>query len=379
MPFEDHLNAPGDKGQVVLIDLKTGAEKVVAVTAGWEEQMGANINWGASDEELIFNDVDTATWTPQLVRCNPLTGKIDKTAGGVYHVSPDGRHAASASMATMRRTQIGYGVNLPEDRIRRNVGPSDDDGLFITDLATGRRKLVFTLAQAAGLMEELTPQAAGELEIYGFHSKWSPTGKRVMFSVRRFAAAGPARVDLMNNQTPGQRLEFDVFSMNPDGSDARNAIPARYWKHGGHHTHWLPDGSGFSFNLGGFGQGLRFCRVDQRGGEVTPILRDVLGSGHPTMYPDGRHILTDSYEHEKRIAFGDGTVPLRWVSLAGGGERTLVRIGARTEPQPSRALRIDAHPAWDRDWRLVVFNGVIPGQNTRRVFLADMSAVISGA
>ena len=36
----------------------------MAETCGWEPQMGANINWGATDEQLFFNDVDTETWEP---------------------------------------------------------------------------------------------------------------------------------------------------------------------------------------------------------------------------------------------------------------------------------------------------------------------------
>jgi hypothetical protein len=44
----------GEKAAVVLVDLETAEEKVVAETAGWEPQMGANINWGASDEETDF-------------------------------------------------------------------------------------------------------------------------------------------------------------------------------------------------------------------------------------------------------------------------------------------------------------------------------------
>ncbi|MBQ6597315.1 MAG: hypothetical protein IJH79_07165, partial [Lentisphaeria bacterium] len=64
LPDHDAPPKPGDQGNVVLVDLQTGEERVVWETAGWEYQMGANINWGASDSELIFNDVDTASWQP---------------------------------------------------------------------------------------------------------------------------------------------------------------------------------------------------------------------------------------------------------------------------------------------------------------------------
>lgn len=376
LPFEDRLDAPGDRGQVVLIDLTNGTERVVAETAGWESQMGPNINWGATDEMLAFNDVDTSDWSPMLVRLNPLAGKRVQTPGGVYHVSPDGCFAAASSLERMRRTQIGYGVHLPEDRIPRNIGAIDDDGLFITDLTTGERRLALSLADAVKSVPDLAGQNLADWEIYGFHSKWSPDGKRLVFTIRRFATNGPNRFSLITSREPAQQLHFDVLTVSPDGNDVCDVIPDAYWRHGGHHTNWLPDSRSLSMNLGGFGEGLRFCRVDARGGKVVPMVKDVRGSGHPTVHPDGRHILTDAYDYERGVAFGDGTVPLRWVDMATGREETLVRIGVRTEPQPNLALRVDPHPAWSRDWRLIVFNGVIPGDNTRRVFLGDMSSVI---
>jgi hypothetical protein len=57
-PSEDRLLRPGDRAAVVLVDLERGAETIVAQTAGWESQMGANINWGATDDDLLAADGD---------------------------------------------------------------------------------------------------------------------------------------------------------------------------------------------------------------------------------------------------------------------------------------------------------------------------------
>ncbi|GAH43070.1 unnamed protein product, partial [marine sediment metagenome] len=42
LPAEDSVPAPGDAGNIVLVDLATGEDRVVAETCGWETQMGAN-------------------------------------------------------------------------------------------------------------------------------------------------------------------------------------------------------------------------------------------------------------------------------------------------------------------------------------------------
>jgi len=74
LPQEERLPVPGEKAQVVLIDLHEGTETIIAETMGWEPQMGANINWGATDGELYFNDIDADIWEPFCVKLNPLTG-----------------------------------------------------------------------------------------------------------------------------------------------------------------------------------------------------------------------------------------------------------------------------------------------------------------
>ncbi|MBT3375787.1 MAG: hypothetical protein HOJ57_39635 [Lentisphaerae bacterium] len=369
LPNEHHHVGAGVAGHVVLIDLENGTESVVAETFGWEPQMGPNLNWGVDDHSLVFNDVDVSTWTPQLVHLDPLRGTEKRTTGAVYHVSPDGRYAAAANSVTMRRTQCGYGVWIPDDLVRRNVGARDDDGLFITDLQTGERTLLLSLAKAVKCIPELDENTLDNWEIYGFHSKWSPQGDRLIFTVRR---------RLVSHQTPLNdmaHLRFDVLTLRPDGTDIHNAVPADQWEKGGHHINWFPDGTKLSMNLSINRDGMRLCQVGYDGSDLQPMFDDVVGSGHPSLHPNGRHIVTDSYAQES-VAFGDGTVPLRWIDRETGREEALLRIGARTEPCEDGALRVDPHPAWDRTWRYLVFNGVA-GDNTRRVFLADMKPLLN--
>ena len=141
---------------------------------------------------------------------------------------------------------------------------------------------------------------------------------------------------------------------------------------GGHHATWFPDGERISMNLNIDRDGLRFVQVRADGSGYGKILNHPPGSGHPTVHPDGRHLLTDTYTHEA-TAFGDGTVPLRWVDLADGSEEALVRFPT-AQPCPDSVLRVDPHPAWCRDHRFVVFNAFLDG--TRTVLLADLAEKI---
>ncbi len=400
LPFEDRLPGPGDAGEVVLVDLHEGTERVVATTRGFETQMGANVNWGDSDDALIFNDVDTDTWTPRVVKLDPHTGRSVRWPGGVYQVSPDGRTAAAASMEKMRRTQFGYGVLVPDEYSRRNVGAVDDDGLFFVDLDTGERRLVLSLAEAAKAIPELRRLSRRDLEeweIYGFHSKWSTDGERLIFTVRRYRHGGQDRFDAFSRKGTESEVRFDVLTLRPDGTEVHDAVPAELWEHGGHHINFFPDGERLSMNLGylrgGRGRGLDLVQVDIDGGNLRKITDAVDGSGHPTVHPDGRHLLTDTYFHERWADPANGTTPLRWIDLApapapesGGGsgddgrgegeatEREIVRMVTKPPYQPDGALRIDPHPAWDRGWGWVAFNANVGG--TRRVMVADMRGLL---
>lgn len=372
LPFENRQPKPGETGNVCVVDLETGEDRVVAETCGWEPQMGANINWGASDHEVFFNDVETTNWQPFAWKLDPLTSERQRMEGTVYHASPDGRWLISANMTTMRKTQPGYGVRVPDDTIRRNVGPVDDDGFYLTDTSTGRKRL---LASIRDLLTQADPPVlmddAGRYEIYGFHSKFNPQSERLMLSLRWFPAADEPLWDMFKTD-PGA-VRFAWLTMGLDESAKHCAVGPEQWEKGGHHATWFPDGMRISMNLNIDRECLRFVQVNADGSDLRKMRHDLVGSGHPTVHPDGRHMLTDTYTGEK-VAFGDGTIPLRWIDLSTGSEKAIVRIN--TKPLSTDAvLRVDPHPAWDRTWRYVTFNAFVDG--TRRVFIADMQGLTS--
>ncbi len=372
LPFEDRQPEPGEKGNVCIVDLRTGEDWVAAETCGWEPQMGANINWGASDRQLFFNDVDTDGWRPFAWRLDPLTGERRRMEGTVYHASPDGRWLISANMGTMRKTQPGYGIVIPEANVRRNVGPAVDDGFFITDTKTGRSHLLVSIrdlvTQSCPPVQIDDPEGC---EVYGFHSKFSPQGNWLMLSLRWFPAGGEP---VWNAFAAGNvDVRFAWVTAPVEGDAMHCAVGPEQWEKGGHHATWFPDGEKISMNLKIDRDEMRFVEVERNGSGLRAMHDRLTGSGHPTLHRDGRFLLTDSYIYEP-TAYGDGTVPLRWVDLLTGREQALIRINTETPFQgEDSTLRVDPHPAWDRAWRRVVFNGFVDG--TRRVFIADLKAL----
>jgi len=371
LPFEDRQPEPGDIGHIVVIDLESGTDAVVAETRGWEPQMGANLNWGGSDHELFFNDVDTDTWQPFAWKLDPLTGNKQRMGACVYHASPDGKWLIAANMATMRKTQPGYGVAVPPDTVGRNIGPVDNDGFWLTDTQTGESRLILSLADAFARADPpIRLDNPETYELYGFHSKFNPQSDRLMLSVRGYPVTDEPLWDAFGRNFSDVR--FAWVTMKLDGSDLHCAVGPEEWVKRGHHATWFPDGEHISMNLNIDRDELRFVQVNADGSGLRKMLKNTTGSGHPTVHPDKGHLLTDTYFWEK-TSFGDGTIPLRWVDLKSGREEVLVRINTQP-PCEDAVMRVDPHPAWDRTWRYVTFNAFVNG--TRRVFVADMKELI---
>lgn len=369
LPNEVRTPQPGEAGEVVVVDLHTGQERVVAQSRGWETQMGANVQWGATDADLLFNDVDPATWTPFAVQLDPATGKTRRLRGTVFTVSPDGKLLTSYNLIASRLIQVGYGVVLPEERTRRNLGPVTDDGLFVTDIANGKTTMI---ASIRDIVERAVPKLeiphAERCEFYCFQIRWNRQGTRVMAFLRWHDPAAPKT---------GPRL-LTLVTMKGDGTDIRLAVTPKQYARGGHHPMWAPDGENITINLNIRDGTKDLDLVSVRYDGVNLHSIHPVGSGHPSMHPTLPFVITDAYTHEP-LARGDGTVPLRLIDLRDKTEVALAHVLARRSDSAklSSEFRIDQHPVWDATGRYIVFNGV--HQDTRAVFIADVGAWLEKA
>ncbi|MEO7599224.1 MAG: hypothetical protein ABIV50_09855, partial [Opitutus sp.] len=318
-PQEKRSPAPGEVGDVVLVDLQTAEEKVVAQSRGFEMQLGANVQWGRTDHELYFNDVDPGTWTAFAVQLDPLTGASRRLKGTVFMVSPDGHQLASYNLVQSPRAQVGYGVVIPEAAMPpRNLGPVAHDGVELTDVATGDVRQIVSLRR---IYRESQPSIAIEhpedFEYYCFQVKWNPQGTRLLTTVQW----SPRRDKSPTASVAGVGRRRAVITMRPDGSELRTAITPEQWARGGHHINWMPDGEHLSMNLDVDDQpGLELISVNFDGTELKTLYKP--GSGHPSQQPGGLpFFVTDAYPDEP-VAAHDGTSPLRLINLAQQTEQT---------------------------------------------------------
>jgi hypothetical protein len=354
MPYENKSPQPGDAGDVMVIELKTGKEVFSAKSRGWEVQLGANVQWGASDKELLFNDVDTSSWTAFCKVVNPFNGAERKLDGTVFMASNDGKSLASYNLIKSTYAQVGYGVVIPKRLVERNIGPVATDGIDVTDVASGKTKRIISIKD---IYEKSVPSISianpQDYEYYCFQVKWNPQGTRLLTTVQWSPLKGGARLR-------------SVITMKPDGSDVHTAVTPEQWAKGGHHVNWTPDGEHLSMNLNVDGkEGLELITVKYDGSELKTVFTP--GSGHPSFHPkDLPLIVTDAYPNEP-ITQRNGIVPIRLLHTDAGVEERLTEVFVSMQ---DGEFRIDPHPAWDRSGRYVIFNGY--AGNTRGVYMADL-------
>lgn len=389
--FEDRLPAPGDEASVVVIDLLEGAEVYRTRTLAWDTQLGAQAQWGSSDDQLFFNRMAANEWRPFGVKVNLKAATEQELQGPVYMVSPGGDAAISPSLTSIFNIQAGYGVVVPPGFRRQNAGAPADDGLFVTDISSGETRLAVSLRD----IYQAFPEVFRGLDLssggfYGFHTKWSPDGSRIMFVVRWRPTSGTKLV-----------TRNWLITMDSSFGDLQVALTDKQWE-GGHHPNWCPDGIHIVMNLSdpqrlrrfarparfadrvarrlhvpGYRPftSLRFARFAFDGSNMEILSRSHLGSGHPTWHSKLDAVLSDAYPWEP-VAAGDGTSPIRLLSVRTDLARELVRV--HTWPSfmgPAREWRVDPHPAWNYQNDAFVFNGYSEG--VRAVFVADMSGELA--
>lgn len=384
-PFEDRAPSEEDAATVMIADLRTGGRRNVATTTAWDTQVGAQVQWGATDEQLFYN-VRAEHGDPRAVLFNVESGKSKTLDGPVYMVSPDGTTGLCPNLFKLGLVQKGYGMRVSDLEHYRHAGAPDDDGLFVTHVATGKTELLLSLRQIFEHVGKYLPNP-DDGGLYGFHVKWHSASEWVLFVVRW----------LSRLRTGGVTRNF-LLAYNPASGDLRLVVDPDTWGNG-HHPNWWPTELDVIMNLPvrargkleslafrairrlarPFGlnrripNGLRFVRVNALSGKRTVVAPNANGSGHPSIDPSGRFLLTDAYLNEP-VAYSDGKVPIRLIDLTTGEETHLMKLDTTPKHHGQQdELRIDPHPAWSRCGRYVTVNTAVDG--VRGVMVADLAEI----
>lgn len=359
-PFQDREPRRGETAEVCVVDLEKRSIETVYKTKAWCTQLGANLNWGKTDRHLYTNDIVDDRGV--CVQIDLESGKARAFDGPMYHVAPDESCVIGHPPELLNRTQRGYGIPDHPDKPRSlPPGAAKEEGLWRTDLKSGEKTLLVSLADAAKHISN--PAAFEGGTFYFFHSKFNKQNTRIMEVMR---VVWPKK---------RKRSAIMLLTFNVDGSDIREAISWDQWSSGGHHPNWHPDGEHLVMNLRPKKR-LSFVQFRYDGADFRTIAGSRQGSGHPSVDRSGKYLITDTYTGNKTFVKEDKEVPIRLINLETDEEREVCRMCTLglDRRHYQTVLRIDAHPAWSRDYKKVCFNGSSDGK--KQVFIADLSEVL---
>jgi WD40-like Beta Propeller Repeat len=354
VPFINRIPIPGDVARICVVDIEAGSCEAIYETTGWGTQLGANVQWGADNDTLFCNDVVNGRGTG--VRIHRVTRESRALEGPIYGLSPDRRYSYGPNIEMVNAIIPGYGVPDPFfGKVRQTDKISATEGIWRTDLKTGKAELFLSLADIVPRLDQQEGVSGGRY--YVFNVKVNAQNTRI-FAV------------LFSRKVPGRAgWPVQLITANIDGSDVRVAMPDRLWRVGGHHPSWAPDGDHILMNLRHQGGPMAFVSYRYDGSGLQVVAPGHKGSGHPSLHPTQDFLLTDSYISE---GFKDaaGDVPLRLIDLSENAESEICRVFTNRLDGPRR---VDPHPVWSKDGNRIAFNAVVDG--FRQVVVVDMSSL----
>jgi hypothetical protein len=381
LPYQQRKPQWGDEAEVCVIDLERQSIRSVYSTRAWAFQLGANIEWShLSDRYLYCND---------LINGQPVTVQIDLEAntvrafaGSKYHLAPDDASVISPNLLNMNMTQYGYSVPDPPSGkpVPFTSEELKSEGLWHTNLLTNHCSLLASFPSFVAAAEEKS--FYGNATLYLFHSKFNKQNTRIL--------------QVLRAQINNQGRNASLFTLNTDGSGIIQCLNKQHWNYkaklggSGNHPNWHPDGEHVIMNCVprwlGY-ENMQFCQFKYDGSDFKLLSEKHLGSGHPSLDPQGRYLLADAYPKQLYVLSENNEIPTRLIDVRSDEELILCSVAndvggkgkqylAQNKEEGGSEYKLDPHPAWSHDGKLIAFNGAPEGN--RQVFIADCSKLLKG-
>ncbi len=346
--FEHRSPTPEDRIRIGMVDLEDRDRWIdLGETRAWCWQQGCMLQWlPGSSSEVIYNDRGDDRFISHIL--NVKTGKRRTLPGPVYALSPDAKWAVSTDFSRLADTRPGYGYAGVPDPYKDVLAP-EQTGVWSMDLASGKRQMIVSFAQAAKVPYKIGDWTGSKHKFN--HLLVSPDGSRFIFLHRR--RGGP------NNPQAGITR---MFTAKPDGTDLYVLDPYGdtshfIWRRSTHVMAWANHPS----------HGRKFYLYKDRTEEVEVIAPEVMTvNGHNTYLRDYRWILNDTYPDKDRLQHPylyDTATAIRYP------------LGHFLSPPEYRGeWRCDTHPRSSPDGSKVVIDSTHGAG--RQMYLIDIGGIV---
>lgn len=375
LPYQGKKPRRGDESEICIINLQRQTIRTIYKTKSWSFQVGANAQWDSFSNRYVYSN-DLIDNQVVCVRIDIVTNEVVAFAGPKYDVSPCGRFVVGPNLDYLNITQYGYSLPDPESGVPNQYRKDqmDSEGLWITDLKNNSKRLLASYNEIYHHAAEDDKQLYKEGVYYGFHTKFNRKGNRIMFVFRCLFE--------------GKGRNASLFTINTDGSEIVQCLSHEKWNQkaesggSGNHPNWHPDGEHIVMNTVPAWLGYKnmlFSMFKYDGSDFKILTDHHLGSGHPSVDPKTRYLVSDAYIKQSWIV-KNNEIPIRLIDLEKNREYTLCTVlndvGNEGKMYPESGgshFKLDPHPAWSRDYQKICFNGAPNGR--RQVFIADIQEI----
>ena len=343
--FEGRSPAAGDRIRVGMVDTGDGDRWTeLGTSSAWNWQQGCMLQWvPGSKTDVLWNDRVDGQFVCHIL--NVKTGKKRTIPSPVYTLSPDGKWAITCDFRRLNDVRPGYGYAGVPDPNANTLIP-EDVGIWRVDLATGKRRLLISVADAARI-----PYPGGYsngAKHWFNHLLISPDGSRFIFLHR------------WRGDKEGRSFSTRLFTASAEGKELYITDPYGktshfVWRDPRHILAWAWHPS----------KGDKFYLYKDRTDQVEAVGPEVMTvNGHCTYLnrDNNRWILNDTYPDKQRNqnVFLYDTVT--------GTRRELGSFHA--PPAYTGEWRCDTHPRSSPDGRKAVIDSAHNGG--RQMYLIDL-------
>jgi hypothetical protein len=272
------------------------------------------------------------------------SGKKRTLPGPIYALSPDAQWAICPDFRRLHDTRPGYGYAGIADPNKAVLAPADS-GIWKMNLATGKRELLFSVADAARIKDGHND--LGGAKQWFNHLLFAPDGSRFCFLHRW--TRGPEGAGFLTRLITADPSGKDLYVLDRYGQTSHFI-----WRDPAHILAWARHPS----------HGDKFYLYEDRTENTEVVGPDqMVVNGHCTYLPGNRWILNDTYPDRDR-----NQNPYLYEVRTG----KVVPLGHFHSPREyDGELRCDLHPRYSPDGRKVVIDSP-HGGNGRQMYLIDI-------
>ncbi len=340
-PFHDHLPDGKEPADITLVNMDRPEGNFYEVekideSLGWNIQQGTMFYWNPvmPETQFFFNDRDPKTGKVFTVLYDIAKARrireyrFEDTPVGNGGVCPVGESFLAINYARMARLRPVTGY-LGATDWTEGISAPEDDGIFIVNIRSGRKKLLVSFARLENELESAGIAAKGR-PLFINHTLWNRDGTLIYFFVRAGWETGSDR---------GKRINV-ACSINADGTGLFVGH-----RHIGGHPEWNA-GNRIIGSLDG-----KQVIYDVLKREVTDTIAssDIIPDpeGDISLSPDGQWLVN-----------GSGQKEMNYYTIIHLTDGQWVRTSGINKGKYQNDLRIDPAPAWNRQNNQILVSGI---------------------